>query len=100
MWTNGKTNELNDTQANARMKIQKNISIFVEQKKTIVVCALRVMHADKSWMAGPSIPNDAFERQMNQNNYMKQDSQTKYNIENDDISGKLSALEDPWIDVL
>lgn len=58
------------------------------------------MHADKSWMAGPSIPNDAFERQMNQNNHMKQDSQTKYNIENDDISGKLFALEDPWIDVL
>lgn len=46
-------------------------------------------------MAGPSIPNDAFERQMNQNNHMKQDSQTRYNIENDDISGKLSALEDP-----
>lgn len=74
-------------------KYKKN-SIFVEQKKTIVVCTLR----DKSWMAGPSIPNDAFDRQMNQNNHMKQDSQTKYNIENDDISGKLFSLEDPWID--
>lgn len=97
MWTNGITNELNDTQANARMKIQKKL-VSSLNKKTSVVCAL--MHVDKSRLAGPSIPNDAFERQMNQNNHMKPDSQTKYNIENDDISGKLFSLEDPWIDVL